>query len=496
MISLQTNLTKRGEEGQLNVLPLFHVKTLKKIDPKKLWIPFSLWGINHINMILVKRLTDVSGEVNLEVEVSKRKVGNNMPIRIFPSKDELMLCYEPDNGFDDISIKLDKNRQYRIKNTYTMYRERTLVDGMEECYDDKIEKSNERPSFTFPIGRSLGDYYRLDQGVFETEHIFFVSRDVTIDNMFFVAIKNISILKRIDEIVRDNVYIGGIEREDATYIPTELYKNLIKSFPNHLELLKYSKNRIATILQEVLVGSESFREKYESYIHKKEKMIFSSVPVFEYAEVELLQFKNARDELHFMLDHSKDYLECDWQRKIQSIIRLVYPKYILFEREIELSGTDGYGKRPDYLLVDNVGFVDLLELKSPNVEVLSSKPRYRNNYIPQREFSGAIQQIEKYIYCLSTIENNRKYVENKLKPKLPKGMEIKIINPAGILLAGRSNEFDERQKKDFELIKRQYKNIVDIMTYDDLLNRIDNIIEALKSERGIVDKDKENDYKV
>lgn len=35
---------------------------------------------------------------------------------------------------------------------------------------------------------------------------------------------------------------------------------------------------------------------------------------------------------------------------------------------------------------------------------------------------------------------------------------------------------------DFELIRRQYKHIAEIMTYDDLLQRIDNIIAALDQE--------------
>jgi len=34
-----------------------------------------------------------------------------------------------------------------------------------------------------------------------------------------------------------------------------------------------------------------------------------------------------------------------------------------------------------------------------------------------------------------------------------------VVNHQGILLLGRSNNFNEQQKRDFELIKRQYKNI-------------------------------------
>ena len=63
-----------------------------------------------------------------------------------------------------------------------------------------------------------------------------------------------------------------------------------------------------------------------------------------------------------------------------------------------------------------------------------------------------------------------------------------MVNPKGILLLGRSNNFNERQKRDFELIKRQYKNIADIMTYDDLMFRLTTIIDSLKRECVLVEK--------
>lgn len=71
-------------------------------------------------------------------------------------------------------------------------------------------------------------------------------------------------------------------------------------------------------------------------------------------------------------------------------------------------------------------------------------------------------------------------------------MEVKVINPQGILLAGRSNELTEEQKQDFELIKRQYKHVVDIMTYDDLLFRLGNIIKSLKLKVSVNPIEKTN----
>lgn len=47
---------------------------------------------------------------------------------------------------------------------------------------------------------------------------------------------------------------------------------------------------------------------------------------------------------------------------------------------------------------------------------------------------------------------------------------------------GRSNNLSPEQKLDLEIIKRQHKNLVDIMTYDDLLSRFKNILSQLKGE--------------
>lgn len=62
-------------------------------------------------------------------------------------------------------------------------------------------------------------------------------------------------------------------------------------------------------------------------------------------------------------------------------------------------------------------------------------------------------------------------------------MTISISNPKAIIIVGRdehhSSKMSAQQLLDFELIKRKYANVVDIITYDDLLRRLDNIIMSL-----------------
>lgn len=47
---------------------------------------------------------------------------------------------------------------------------------------------------------------------------------------------------------------------------------------------------------------------------------------------------------------------------------------------------------------------------------------------------------------------------------------------------GRSEGLNKQQLEDFELIKRQFRNIVDILTYDDLMMRIETILKQLEDK--------------
>jgi len=62
-------------------------------------------------------------------------------------------------------------------------------------------------------------------------------------------------------------------------------------------------------------------------------------------------------------------------------------------------------------------------------------------------------------------------------------MEIRIANPKAIIIVGRDQiggiNMTGSQLLDFEIIKRKYANMMDIITYDDLLRRLNNTIAAL-----------------
>jgi len=140
--------------------------------------------------------------------------------------------------------------------------------------------------------------------------------------------------------------------------------------------------------------------------------------------------------------------------------------------------------------VDASGNLDVIEIKRPFDDVLLSKTQYRDNFVPTKDLSGTVMQAEKYLFHLSKwgVAGEAKLTQ-KYGDQLPQGMSIQITNPKAllILILGRdqktdgSTALDQHQAFDLEVIKRKYMNVMDIITFDDLLRRLDNIITSLRS---------------
>lgn len=142
-------------------------------------------------------------------------------------------------------------------------------------------------------------------------------------------------------------------------------------------------------------------------------------------------------------------------------------------------------KELDCLLVDVDGNACILELKKPfdNKRLLSNSYR-KNFYQPKFELAGGVQQIEEYIYDFNLYKKENMNLINKCFENKLSGIKINLVDVHGILICGRSNTFSPEEKRDFEIIRKQYKNIVDILTYDDILRRLNNTIELFESKKS------------
>ncbi len=337
--------------------------------------------------------------------------------------------------------------------------------------------------FVFRIGDVAGSYYRIDREVLNISFDLRIHVSVDLERRVFAAERNISIFRRFDDFNLDSLTIGGDE-EGA--LPTEVFRQLLSKFPKTTELNRYAGARISAIIRNYLTIEGDPQADYVRYMRKKESLV-GSQPRTIFAELETQKFKDLISKIDAMLKNSSPYNEKQWQAEILQIIQFLYPKYIKAFPEAPVRDSLANKDRSvDFLLVDASGYVDAIEIKQPFAECLVTSNRYRDNHVPMRELSGTIMQLEKYLYHLNRwgVAGERKLNE-RYSEQLPEGMELKIVNPSGMIIMGRDENLSAEQRTDFEVIRRKYRHVVEIMTYDDLLRRLKIVRSQFANEVGM-----------
>lgn len=282
---------------------------------------------------------------------------------------------------------------------------------------------------------------------------------------------------------KDNIYIDSDERyvEIDGHIPLSVFKELCKKFPNSRELLAYRHQAIESIVGDFFDKSFNYRKKYEELVIKARKKEYAIEPIIDdYAIRRESYLKSYLEKIRLMINDN-EVTESEWQNTIASLILFLYSKYLIAIPKSRFESLSKI-KEIDFLMVDNDGNVDVIEIKRASIGSLLRKNPYRNNYIPTRELTGTIIQAEKYIYFLQSSKEKVQQQLNEKNADLLGDIKIKIVHPQAIIIAGRSDELNSDELEDLEIVKRMYKNIADIMTYDTLMNRIENEISILSKK--------------
>ena len=343
--------------------------------------------------------------------------------------------------------------------------------------------------YRFQLGTFDDGYVKIPARILDIKNDLLISRDVTLKRRIFAAERNVSIFSRLSELLdhSDRIVIGGT-RPGA--IPLGVFEELLKKFPNTYELDRYADARVQTILSQYLDGMKDARGRYESYLNKKTSLAsITKLDLGALKRQEIVKYALIRDLIDDALKTKKNWSEGEWQQLMLSFLLLLFPKYIKVLENITIH--DYYSdlakktnRHIDIALVDANGNLDVIEVKKPFDDKILRKSLYRDNSIPTAELSGSIMQAEKYLFHLSKwgVKGENKLTE-RYAAELPTGMRIRISNPKAIIIVGRDQiggaNMTGSQLLDFEIIKRKYANMMDIITYDDLLRRLNNTIIAL-----------------
>jgi hypothetical protein len=358
--------------------------------------------------------------------------------------------------------ELDENKQVTISKAFSFTRNELISSR---------DKDNEDAPVEFEVANRSGEYYCFPKDVLSLEHDLYIHEDISLERKLFIAERNISIFPKIDQLVSRSIYVGG-DNENA--IPESVYRDLLKAFPNTYELNRYASARISSILSSYLDTKEDYEEQYQKYLNSKIGKKGANLK-YKFSEVELLKYTSLLEKLKSMLNDEVSYSEGQWQEELLQIVLLLYPKYIYVFKEAPVRDTYNNTNRSiDYLLIDSSGNTDIIEIKKPFDRCIVTERTYRDNYIPLRELSGTVMQIEKYIFYLNKWGNKgEEKLTKHFKDDIADGFQIRITNPSGIIIMGRNKGMNIAQQQDFEVIKRKYKNVIDIITYDDLIQRLE-----------------------
>lgn len=378
----------------------------------------------------------------------------------------VILSYTGDASSQWVYSKLKTHGSVTIGNVFTFSKNELI---------SKRDTEDEFAPVEFKIAVKQGEYYRISKDILSLEHDVFIQEYIPLTSKTFIAEKNISVFSKIDDIADETIYIGGTNEKS---IPEPVFSNLLKNFPNSYELKKYVSARVSTVISSYLTTKKEYEENYQKYMNKKISKIGEDLNI-KFADSERYKYQSLSKKLTGMLEDEISYSEKQWQEEILQIILLLYPKYIQVFKEVSIRDTyNKKDRRIDLLLIDSTGNTDIIEIKKPCDKCLITESTYRDNHVPLKELSGTVMQVEKYIFYLNKWgKRGEEKLTECYKSKLPDAFKIKIINPGGIIIMGRNKDISEVKSQDFEVIKRKYKNIIDIITYDDLIGRLKFMVE-------------------
>lgn len=402
----------------------------------------------------------------------------------------VLLVYEPDtfsgNWLDD---KLNRSGSTVLSKVFTV-RKQDLTADTNDAYGEDAR--------VFHIGELSDGYFVIRADVLGLKHDLAISTSIKLERKVFVAERNISIFRRIDKLTDDQITVGGSR---AGAIPEGEFNRLLQTFPTTTELDYYAGARVSRILSEYLATGTDAEKRLSKHIDRKQRAFRQGIsgsavkaqpardrgrlPVA--TEIETAKFVYLRDRLREMLESSQSYSEQEWQVAVADLFLLIYPQYIAVLHDVHVKENYSKPGRPtirkiDLVLVRADGVLDIIEIKKPFEHALMSKRLYRDNHVPLRELSGTIMQADKYVFYLTKagVEGERA-IAKRHADHLPPGITPRIVNPQAIILAGRDHELSDQQSFDLEFARRTHSNIVDIISYDDLLRRLDNMVSALKT---------------
>ncbi len=432
-----------------------------------------------------KRYIDEKQTQHIPITINKVFSFNHTDIvKISQDKDNVFYhSFYNFNDFESInSLTSTYQREYRNnkKGTKTTHSYFFLVSDID---DDYCGIDKEKFGLTFNVFIQKEYVIRiLKEKIFKYDIKYPSIPDDFVDSDDRIRTNNskttIALINVICNVINRDLIIGDSAIKDGA-ISVDEFENIIESIPNETEVHHYIKSRVYSVVENYYNIKQDYKKKFSDYMERKlKKLSYTTNELEEANELKIATYQYILDEMKDMLESSSSYSELDWQNKINKMILLIFPQYACVIKELRIINNISYGKI-DLCLVDQGGNLDIIEIKKPDCPIFYYDDSHKN-YAIVRQMTAPIMQIERYLYNLNRynkIEDIKK--QNNGKNNIDK--ILNIVNPRGIIIAGRSVNFNTDEQNCFEIVRRQHKNIVDIITYDDLIQRLEFVLQSLQN---------------
>lgn len=421
--------------------------------------------------------------------------------KVYFEKDinRLILLYETEYSWVD--DKLESDERIEVYKTFSFRK------------NDLIERSDENGlTYKFLLGDRIGDYYYISKNKLSTSFDLYIDCSLPIDWSWFVATTNKrnkyinhngkeeyssiygNILYAFNDFYKgDSLYID-IDSEqtfidDGFHLTISTYQKFLRVFPTATNA-KYLKLSMFTNILKNELDVDDYETVYQEY-KMKHVPVDSSKTVLTQTlrEQEKQKFLYAKEQLEKALDDynkGKFIHEDVFSKYVAEFFCLLNPKYIMVSTKLKIID---YTKarascQADLVLIDCEGNIDLIEVKSPKYSNLFRKRPYRSHYVACGELSGAINQLEQYLKSLTKMSSEEIADNNSDLQKKLGNVTLKAVHPKGYIIFGRDEESFmgeniEQKKCDYEIIRNTYRDVVDVITFDELIRRFNNIIAFL-----------------
>ena len=138
---------------------------------------------------------------------------------------------------------------------------------------------------------------------------------------------------------------------------------------------------------------------------------------------------------------------------------------VQYEKPIEKTKINISGIMPDYLFPTLDDFVDVLEIKLPDDDVIIKDQNHPGSWKWTKETNSAIGQVVNY---LGEIDRLRLEIEREVNTNY--GYSIKLLKPRSYILIGNSTDWDGGKREGLRKMNHALHGI-EVLTYKDLLDR-------------------------